>query len=77
MKPKIISWNVQGLNEADKHFQIKNLLCEWKPDIVCFQETKLKSIPKKIVRSLWSCTYMDWAYLASDGGIGRHFSDVI
>lgn len=70
MKPKIVSWNVRGLNEADKYFQIKNLLHEWKRCIVCFQKTKLKYIPRNIVRSLWSCTYVGWAYLVSNGVSG-------
>jgi exonuclease III len=34
MKPKIFSWDVQGLNERDKRMRVKNLLREWKTDIV-------------------------------------------
>ncbi|KAG6652322.1 hypothetical protein CIPAW_06G176400 [Carya illinoinensis] len=67
MKPKIVSWNVQGLNDANKCLRIKNLLHEWRANIVCLQETKLKYITRRIVRSIWSCPYVDWAYLASNG----------
>lgn len=70
MKPKIISWNVRGLNEANKRLQVKNLLREWKADIVHLQETKLRFITRKIVQSLWSCTYVDWAYFVSNGASG-------
>ena len=39
-------------------------------DIVCLQETKLKIVSKRLVRSVWSCTYADWVYLASNGASG-------
>ncbi|KAG6669188.1 hypothetical protein CIPAW_01G225900 [Carya illinoinensis] len=70
MKPKIVSWNVRGLNEYNKRSRIKNLLREWRADIVCLQETKLKLVTQKIVRSVWHCPYVDWVYLASNGASG-------
>ena len=41
MKPKILSWNVRGLNEGEKRLRVRNLLRKWKVDIVRFQETKV------------------------------------
>ena len=70
MNLKLISWNVKGLNEVDKRLQIRNLLLSWKADIVCLQETKLEWITRGIVRSIWSCPYVDWLYLGSDGASG-------
>ena len=70
MNLKLISWNVRGLNEVDKRLQIRNLLLSWKADIVCLQETKLEWITRGIVRSIWSCPYVDWLYLGSDGASG-------
>ena len=70
MNLKLISWNVRGLNEVDKRLQIRNLLSSWKADIVCLQETKLEWITRGIVRSIWSCPYVDWLYLGSDGASG-------
>ncbi|KAG2671361.1 hypothetical protein I3760_14G131900 [Carya illinoinensis] len=70
MKPKIVSWNVRRLNEDSKRLQIRHLLHEWKADIVCLQETKLKLICRKMVRSIWSYTYVDWVYLAAKGASG-------
>lgn len=72
MKPKILSWNVCGLNEANKRLRIKNLLLEWKVDIVYLQETKMKIISISIVRSLRSCFCVDWVFLpsvAASGGV--------
>ncbi|KAG6663959.1 hypothetical protein CIPAW_02G057800 [Carya illinoinensis] len=70
MKPKIISWNVRGLNDASKRLQVKNLLREWNADIVCLQETKLKTVTTNNIRSIWSCVYIDWALLAANGASG-------
>ena len=63
MKLKMISWNVRGLNDTHKCLVVKNLLWEWKCDVICLQETKLVGIDKQMVWGLWSCPYMDWAVL--------------
>ncbi|KAL4618313.1 hypothetical protein ACB092_06G001100 [Castanea dentata] len=70
MNLKLLSWNVRGLNVKEKRLQIRNLLHSWKADIVCLQETKLKWITRGIVQSIWSCPYIDWLYLGSDGASG-------
>jgi hypothetical protein len=51
MIPKILSWNVRGLN-LEKRKKIKGLIGEWKSDIVCLQETKLQVVNREMVRSL-------------------------
>ena len=58
----LLSWNVRGLNNPQKREVCKNLLKEWKCDIVCFQETKLSSLDFPVVRSLWG-TFLDWVAL--------------
>ena len=40
-----------------------DLLREWKCDVVCLQETKIASMDRQLVCSLWSCPYVDWAVL--------------
>jgi exonuclease III len=60
MKPKILSWNVRGLNEGNKRLRIRNLLKQWKADIICLKETKLEIIFNSLVRNLWSCPFEDW-----------------
>jgi exonuclease III len=52
LKPKIISWNVRGMNEFEKRTKIRGLLREWKADIVCLQETKLEVITRELVYSV-------------------------
>lgn len=43
-KIKSVSWNVRGLNEKDKRIAVRETVFFEKPDIVCFQETKLSVI---------------------------------
>jgi hypothetical protein len=51
MKPKLLSWNVRGLNEVDKWLKVRNHLRQWKADIICLQETKLEFISINIERN--------------------------
>ena len=54
----------------------KNLLKEWKCDIVCFQESKLFSLNSSFVRNLWGIQFLDWVALdvvniaRGGGGVG-------
>ena len=53
MNLRIVSWNVRGLNELDKRLQVRNLICKWKADFVCLQETKMEFINRGVVCNLW------------------------
>jgi exonuclease III len=70
MKPKILSWNVKGLNEGEKRLRVRNLLRQWKANIICLQETGVKFISDTLVRNLWICPFADWCYLASCSASG-------
>lgn len=70
MKPKILSWNVRGINDVNKRLRIRSLLRSWKVDIVCLQETKLCGVDRHIIRSLWGCSFVGWCYLPSSGASG-------
>ena len=36
-------------------------------DIICLQQTKLEWVTRGLVRSIWSCPFIDWLYLGSEG----------
>ena len=63
MSLRLLSWNVRGLNNPQKREVCKNLLKEWRCDVVCLQETKLASSNSVFVRSLWGSPFVDWAVL--------------
>ena len=63
MSLRLLSCNVRGLNNPQKREVCKNLLKEWKCDIVCFLETKLSSLNSFVVRSLWGSPFLDWVVL--------------
>ena len=42
---------------------MKNLLKEWKCEVVCFQETKLDRTNSAAVKSLWGSSFVDWGAL--------------
>ena len=67
MNLKIISWNVRGLNEWDERLRVRNLIKNWRLDIVCLQETKLELITRAVIRNLWGGQHVDWSYLGSCG----------
>jgi exonuclease III len=59
MKPRILSWNVRGLNNRSKCLRVSNLLKDRKVDIICFQETKLHGLSRNIVHNLRGCIHVD------------------
>jgi hypothetical protein len=70
MKPKILSWNVRGLNDCGKCSGVRRLLRQWKAVTVCLQKTKLEFISNNIVNNLWGCPYVEWCYVASRAASG-------
>lgn len=59
MKPKILMWNVRGLNDEDKSLKIRRLLRDWRADIVCLLETKSEYISREEICYLWGCQRVD------------------
>ncbi|KAJ9701144.1 hypothetical protein PVL29_006475 [Vitis rotundifolia] len=70
MKLRLLSWNVRGMHDPDKRMVIKSMVRKHKLDLVCFQETKMKEMSDRIVRSLGIGRNLGWASLYARGSAG-------
>jgi len=50
---KVVSWNVRGLGGFEKRKEVRSLVTEKRPWILCLQETKLQRCDDDVCRSLW------------------------
>ena len=60
MRVRILSWNVRGVNSNEKRKLIRAFLNLQRVDLVCLQETKLKGLNRRILRSLGVGRFADW-----------------
>jgi exonuclease III len=67
---KIVSWNVRGLGGFEKRKEVKKLVVDKRPFIVCLQETKLMQIDNLLCSSLWGGSSHDFSYRPSVGASG-------
>ena len=51
VKLSVLSWNVRGLGDADKCRVVRDLIQSLKLDIVCLQETKLRTVDERRARA--------------------------
>ena len=70
MKIRILSWNVRGENNIDKRKIIKLVIKSQRVDVVCLQETKIKEMTMRLVRSLGVGRHLDWRAVNSRGVAG-------
>jgi exonuclease III len=68
---KFLSWNVRGLNNATKQEDVKQVVNSIKPDLICFQETKLQNISTFVIRNCLGVDYEnDFVFLPAVGTRG-------
>lgn len=60
MKLRILSWNVQRINDGDKCRNIKSLIRSHLANLVCLQETKVQQMSTCLVRSLGVGRCLEW-----------------
>ena len=58
------------MNDPKKRLVGRNLLREWKCDVVYLQETKMARMDRQMICSLWSCPYVDWVALEANQTVG-------
>jgi exonuclease III len=67
---KILSWNIRGLRGLEKRKEVRRIVGEKKPFIVCIQETKLQSCDVLLCSSLWGSAPHCFSFRPSVGASG-------
>ena len=64
---KILSWNVRGVNDAEKRKLIKLVIRSQRAELVCLQETKVQTMMRNLVRSLSVGSCLKWVSVNANG----------
>jgi endonuclease/exonuclease/phosphatase family metal-dependent hydrolase len=67
---RIISWNIKGLGGLVKRKEVRKLVGEKNPSIVCLQETKLPTCDDFLCSSLWGNSSDAFSFRPSVGASG-------
>lgn len=64
----LFNWNVRGLNAKAKQDSVRVCIQQYKPTIVCLQETKLSAISNQIILNTFGHQFVQQhAFLPADG----------
>ena len=67
MKLRILSWNVRGGNDGAKRKVLKAFIKMQRANVVCLQETKLKEVSNRMIRSLGVGRFLEWVAIKAEG----------
>jgi exonuclease III len=67
---KIISYNVRGLGGGEKREEVRRLVDEKKPFVLCIQESKWNVVDDRMIKSIWGDTYCGYFFRPSTGASG-------
>ena len=70
MKVKILSWNVQVVNDPGRRKITRNFIRYQRMDLVCLQETKIQEMIVAVAHSLGVGRRYDWKALNAEGSAG-------
>lgn len=66
-----LSWNIRGLNNPARQFEVKQVIQQHKPHLVCLQETKLQQVDNIVIRNTLGHDYENnFLYLLAEGTRG-------
>ena len=68
---KILSWNVRGVNDAEKRKLIKSVIRSQRAELVCLQETKVQTMTMNLVKSLGVGSCLKWVSVNANGAVGE------
>jgi len=67
---KIISYNVRGLSGLEKQSEVRKMVVEKKPFVLCLQESKLSVVDDVFVNSIWGSSSTSYSFQPSVGASG-------
>ena len=70
MKLIILSCNVRGANDGTKRKVLKAFIKMQRADVVCLQETKLKEVSNRMIKSLGVGRFLEWVAIKAEGASG-------
>ncbi|CAN0825290.1 LINE-1 retrotransposable element ORF2 protein [Linum grandiflorum] len=70
MFPKILSWNIRGMNDDRKRYRLKRWISRWNPNVICLQETKLSCSSGSHFRDISNFSNIDFRQIHSNGASG-------
>lgn len=66
----IVSYNIRGLGKKEKRRDVNDLIHQVKADMCCIQESKLKVVNSRIIKSTWGNANCEWDFAKSEGSSG-------
>jgi len=70
-KLNFLIWNVRGLNDKARRDNLRKVVDEARPAVICLQETKLSHISAQDVSSFLSQEFANFVYLPAQQTRGR------
>lgn len=67
---KVLSYNARGLGGGEKRNEVRRLVCEKHPFVLCLQESKLSTIDDRFIHSIWGGNNFGYSYKPSVGASG-------
>jgi len=67
---KLLSWNVRGLGSLEKRKEVRSLVKEKRPLILCIKETKLQRCDVDVCLSVWDGQQASFSFRPSLGASG-------
>jgi len=63
---KVICYNVRGLGGFEKRAEVRCLIQDKQPIVVCLQESKLNVLDDFFIKTIWGSAPCDYCYQASN-----------
>ena len=67
---KVISYNARGLGGAEKRVEVRRLVQEKNPNVLCIQESKLGFVDDNVIKAIWGDTLFGYSFQSSVGASG-------